>query len=147
MPLTMNTQSMFDELHLLLLENEKYISVSWATLTGRTPKLKTYLKQGDFSKIGASNIYAYAGVTKTSLNIITLNSIDPTRTTGAFRIPLKDIKNITMKNNILKCSITFEFENESFSIHWLKGSGGTNIKNQRKYVEKIILYLSNYYNK
>ena len=79
------------------------------------------------------------------LNIVFLNPLDVTRVTGKFHIPLTQIKNITIKNNFLRCTITFFFENENFTMSWLNGSGGTGIKAQKQYIQRMIKFLSKYY--
>lgn len=145
MAITLNEKSMMEELKSLLQEDEKYVSVSWATLSNRTPKLSEFMQEGELNKIGSSNIYSYVGVTKTSLNIVTLNPLDVTRVTGRFKIPLHGIQNISIKNNLLRCSITFFFGKENITINWLKGAGGTGIKNQRNYVQRFVDFLNKQY--
>ncbi len=145
MPLTINETSMIKELNSILIEDDKYISISWATLARTTPKLSQYFKEGNLSKIGNLNIYCYVGITKSHLNIVTLNALDVTRPTGKLSIPLYDIKNISIKNSFLKCSISFLFNNESFIIHWIKYSGGTGIKKQKYYVQQFINFLTKRY--
>lgn len=142
MPITMNEKSMMEELLPLLTDGEKYISMSWATLSRKTPKLNTFLMEGISSKPGSSSSYCYIGITKSFLNIVCLNPLDVTRVTGKYHIPWSQIKKVSIKNNLLRCTIIFFFENEDFSINWLNSSGGTGIKTQRKLVQRMINFLS-----
>ncbi|MDY5232586.1 MAG: hypothetical protein SPH17_03135 [Faecalicoccus sp.] len=145
MSITMNEKSMMKELLPLLTESEKYVSVSWATLSRTTPKLYAFILGDAPSTTGNLNNYCYVGITKSFLNIVLLNPLDVTRVTGKFHIPLTQIKNIAIKNNFLRCTITFFFENENFTMSWLNGSGGTGIKSQKQYIQRMIKFLSKYY--
>lgn len=141
MPLTMNEQSKNNELKHLLLENETYISRTWASLVSSTPRLLTYCVDDNMHpKIGSSNIYCYIGLSNTFLGIITLHSLDVTKVTGRFRIPLDEIKNIELKNGIMKCSATIEFENERFKLLWINEALGTDMKQQRKNIKAFCEY-------
>ena len=141
MALTMNEESKQKELKKLLCENEKYLASTWGNIVSSTPKLLSYAVAADRRpKIGSSNIYCYVGLTKASLNIVTLHSLDVTRATGYFRIPLQDIQNAAVKNGVLKSSVILSFENERFKILWFNEATGTDMKMQRISVRRICDY-------
>ena len=117
MALTMNEESKNLELKKLLLEHEKYKATTWGTIVFCTPKLLSYAVDTEKRpKIGTSSIYCYIGLTQANLNIVTLHSLDVTRVTGTFRIPLKDIQQAFVKNGVLKSSITIDFGNEKCKL-------------------------------
>lgn len=136
MALTMNVESMHHELSKMLTEHETYLASAWASIVTNTPKLMHYAIQQDKpSKIGSSNIYCYIGLTKEHLNIVTLHSLDVTRVTGYFHIPLCDIQSTEVKNGLLKSSATLNFKGEKLKLFWINQASGTNLKNQRKQVK------------
>lgn len=146
MALTMNEESMHHELNTLLDEGELYKACTWASILTSTPKLHTYAKQqSKRAKIGSSNIYCYIGLTSTRFNIITLNSLDVTRVTGRFSIPLEEIHHVTMKNGVLKCVATFDFGNENIKVLWVNQAAGTNITKQRMNVTILCDYFRTLY--
>ena len=141
MALTMNEESKQKELKTLLCENEKYLASTWGNIVSSTPKLLSYAVAADRRpKIGSRNIYCYVGLTKASLNIVTLHSLDVTRATGYFRIPLQDIQNAAVKKGVLKSSVILSFENERFKILWFNEATGTDMKKQRISVRRICDY-------
>lgn len=137
MALTMNEKSMDVELQKLLHENEKLKARAWACILTSTPKLLSYSTNDKRVKIGASTIYCYVGLSDTFLHLVTLNSLDVTKVTGNFRIPLEDIKQTTIKNGLLKSSATIDFGKEKIKILWVNQAAGTDMKNQRKNVKII----------
>lgn len=142
MALTMNKESMNSELNKLLTGDERYKAKTWATIQTSTPKLLTYCtEQGKRPKIGSSHIYCYVGLTESFLNIVTLLSLDVTKTTGSFRIPLKDIEKADVKSGLLKCSAVLDFGQEKIKILWVNQASGTDLKEQRKNVKVICDYL------
>lgn len=144
MAFTMNKESMNTELNEMLQENEKYKAQTWASIVTSTPKLLSYTTSQDKRpKIGATNIYCYVGLTNKNVNIVTLNSLDVTRVTGKFRIPIEDIQQFTYKNGILKCSAEINFGKEEIKVLWVNQPAGTDIKNQRKNVKVICEFISN----
>lgn len=143
MALTMNEESKNTELKKLLCEQEKYRATTWGNIVSSTPKLLSYaVNIKKRPNIGFCNIYCYIGLTKTALTIVTLHSLDVTRATGYFRIPLQDIKKGAVKKGILKSSITFDFGNENFKILWFNEATGTDMKKQRIFVRRICDYFS-----
>ena len=138
MALTMNEDSMKTELKKLLQENEKYVAWTWACITPSTPKLLSYtVGEKKRPNIGSGTIYCYVGLTKTYLNIVTLHSLDVTRVTAAFHIPLEDIQEASAKYGLLKSSAMLDFGNEKVKLLWMNEAAGTGMKQQRKHVKKL----------
>lgn len=141
MALTMNEETKNIELDKLLEAEDTYVATTWASLMRTTPKLIRYAVDTDKPhKIGTSNLYCYIGLTTTSLNIVTLHSLDVTRTTGYFRIPLEDIQQATVKKGLLKSSAILSFGSENIRILWFNEATGTDMKDQRKHVRRICDY-------
>ena len=141
MALTMNEESKNTELKKLLCEQEKCRATTWGNIVSTTPRLLSYAVDADKRpNIGFRNIYCYVGLTKTSLHIVTLHSLDVTRATGYFRIPLQDIQGATVRKGVLKSSGILSFGNEKFKILWFNEATGTDMKKQRAAVRRICDY-------
>lgn len=141
MALTMNEESKNTELKKLLCEQEKYRATTWGNIVSTTPRLLSYAVDADKRpNIGFRNIYCYVGLTKTSLHIVTLHSLDVTRATEYFRIPLQDIQGATVRKGVLKSSVILSFGNEKFKILWFNEATGTDMKKQRAAVRRICDY-------
>ena len=90
-----------------------------------TKRLLSYAIDADKRpNIGTSNIYCYIGLTQTNLNIVTLHSLDVTRVTGYFRIPLQDIQGATVRKGVLK---SVNSENENSKFYGLMEATGTDL--------------------
>ena len=141
MALTMNEESKNTELKKLLCEHEKYRATTWENIVSTTPRLLSYAVDADKRpNIGFRNIYCYVGLTKTNLHIVTLHSLDVTRATGYFRIPLQDIQGATVRKGVFKSSVILSFGNEKFKIFWFNEATGTDMKKQRAAVRRICDY-------
>ncbi|MEG0329601.1 MAG: hypothetical protein RR602_00540 [Longicatena sp.] len=147
MPITMNEKSKNLELNQLLSPTESYLASAWASIPNSTPILHSFAYQNSekHDKIGSSNIYCYIGLTDKNLNIVTLNSLDVTRVTGRFSIPLEKIAHVAVKKGILKSSAILDFGNEKIKIFWSNQNAGTDMKDQRKNVKIICDHLMGIY--
>ena len=142
MAITMNETSKLEELQKLLIDEETYIATTWASIQTYTPKLLTFSTTEKKPNIGFQHIYCYAGVTKNALNIVTLHSLDVTRVTGTFHIPLVEMKDIEIHQGVLKSSVTLNFGNEKLKLLWVNETLGMDIKNQRKQVKLLCEHIS-----
>lgn len=144
MPITFNKKTMICELNQLLINGEKYISRCWGTISRFPLLLSTYCTDNDSSKkyIGFKNIYAYIGLTNHHLNIVTLHSLDVTRITGHYSIPLGNMQNKKSEFGYLKSFITFNIQSSAIKILFLNSSSGSDINNQRQNVKLLCKHLT-----
>ena len=61
-----------------------YVSKIWATVVICTSKILNYATKSKQKRIQQLNTYAYVGLTKDRLNIVTLSSLNVTSPTGYF---------------------------------------------------------------
>ena len=114
--------------------NETILAKTWGTIN-YTPKLNSYRVDTSKASIGFQNIYAYIVLSNTHIKIITLHSLDTTRTTGLFNIPLADITTSQVHRGILKSHLQLEFSQEKIKIRWLNSSKVSEFKHQKSNVE------------
>lgn len=134
MAISLNNESMNNALKPITAANETILAKTWGTIN-YTPKLNSYRVDTSKASIGFQNIYAYIVLSNTHIKIITLHSLDTTRTTGLFNIPLADITASQVHQGILKSHLQLEFNQEKIKIRWLNSSKVSEFKHQKSNVE------------
>ena len=84
-----------------------YVSKIWATVVICTSKILNYATKSKQKRIQQLNTYAYVGLTKDRLNIVTLSSLNVTSPTGYFSIPRSDLEKLSIKKKSFKYVMTF----------------------------------------
>lgn len=107
-----------------------YVSKIWATVVICTSKILNYATKSKQKRIQQLNTYAYVGLTKDRLNIVTLSSLNVTSPTGYFSIPRSDLEKLSIKKKSLKYVMTFQLQGELVQINLPLTAIGINIKNQ-----------------
>ena len=138
MAISLNNESMDNALKPITDANETILAKTWGTIN-YTPKLNSYRVDSSKSSIGFQNIYAYVALSNTHIKIITLHSLDTTRTTGLFNIPLSDITASKIHKGILKSHLQLEFNQEKIKILWLNSSTISEFKNQKSDAKPFVI--------
>ncbi len=141
MAISLNNEDMDHALSDMIQDNETILAKTWGTIN-YTPKLNTYRIDDSKSSIGFQNIYAYIALSNTHIKIITLHSLDTTRKTGEFNIPLQDITETEVQKGLLKSSLTLHFDQEKIKILWLNSSRGSEFNHQEENVKKFCSFFN-----
>lgn len=142
MSLTMSEDAKNELLDEILNDNERYISKIWATIKLCTPLIMKYSTLAKPKTIEFLNVYAYFGITKNHLNIVTLSSLNVTASSGSFSIPRSEITDITIKKKGLSYSVVFYLGKEKIFVSFPLTAIGTNIKNQHHNTDCFIQEIS-----
>lgn len=114
-----------------------YVSKIWATVVICTSKILNYVTKSKQKRIQQLNTYAYVGLTKDRLNIVTLSSLNVTSPTGYFSIPRSDLEKLSIKKKSFKYVMTFQLQGELVQINLPLTAIGINIKNQIRNVQAL----------
>lgn len=114
-----------------------YVSKIWATVVICTSKILNYATKSKQKRIQLLNTYAYVGLTKDRLNIVTLSSLNVTSPTGFFSIPRSDLEKLSIKKKSFKYVMTFQLQGELVQINLPLTAVGINIKNQIRNVQAL----------
>lgn len=114
-----------------------YVSKIWATVVICTSKILNYATKSKQKRIQQLNTYAYVGLTKDRLNIVTLSSLNITSPTGYFSIPRSDLEKLSIKKKSFKYVMTFQLQGELVQINLPLTAIGINIKNQIRNVQAL----------
>ena len=114
-----------------------YVSKIWATVVICTSKILNYATKSKQKRIQQLNTYAYVGLTKDRLNIVTLSSLNVTSPTGYFSIPRSDLEKLSIKKKSFKYVMTFQLQGELVQINLSLTAIGINIKNQIRNVQAL----------
>lgn len=114
-----------------------YVSKIWATVVICTSKILNYATKSKQKRIQQLNTYAYVGLTKDRLNIVTLSSLNVTSPTGYFSIPRSDLEKLSIKKKSFKYVMTFQLQGELVQINLPLTAIGINIKKQIRNVQAL----------
>lgn len=114
-----------------------YVSKIWATVVICTSKILNYATKSKQKRIQQLNTYAYVGLTKDRLNIVTLSSLNVKSPTGYFSIPRSDLEKLSIKKKSFKYVMTFQLQGELVQINLPLTAIGINIKNQIRNVQAL----------
>jgi hypothetical protein len=132
--LSVHQDAMQNKLISLLPKDEKYRQMFFGSMKSATPALFSYCVDKNRPKIGSSNVNCYIGVTEKHLMIVALSSLDVLKTSGGFRIPLKDIHIVT-RGNIFQCMVDLGMGKEHIRLSVPYSVLGSDLKKQKASIQ------------
>ncbi len=140
MSLTMSTAVREESLNSMLEDGEHYEGKVWITIMANAGKLLGYSLLLGGAGGALSNTYGYMGLTEKHLNLVTVGTIDASKITGKFAIPLTDIKKIKIKKTLIGGGQILYFETADMKMKIAINGNAllSDIKDQKENREKVL---------